>query len=72
MFDCERTYDSQHGTGWVLVQCRVHDAGVSALIFFCHVFDGQTVRAHHKPDNRVSQKDDAFFFGGFFCFFLQC
>lgn len=73
MSNWERTYDSQHGTGWVLVQGGVHDAGVGALISICHVFDGQTVHVHHKPDNRGSQRDDAFNFPRSYitvCFFF--
>lgn len=58
----KHTYYSQHGAGRVLVQCGVHDAGVGALISIRHVFDGQTVGVHQKPDDRESEMGDAFLF----------
>lgn len=56
----EHTNNSQHGTGWVLVQGGVHDAGVSSLIVISHVFDNQTICVHVKPNNRITAKLDDF------------
>lgn len=53
------TNNSQHGTGWVLIEGSVHDTGVSAFILIGHVFDGQTVCIHLEPESITEKLNGA-------------